>query len=183
MSDDSKDEGLGSRKGANRLKTIQLTKGFAAMVDDTDFERISKLSWRVSANKPGFYAQTNVRRGSRQHTLMMHQFIMGPGSDIDHRDGNGLNNQRNNLRRCNDSQNQGNRKKGANRLSRWKGVTLHSGGKWQAQIKHEGKSRYLGLFVQEWDAAEAYNQVARQLFGEFARLNVRYDPTHLTTTA
>lgn len=92
--------------------------------------------------------------------------------EVDHRDGDGLNNQRHNLRIATSSQNQGNQCKTQGRTSRFKGVSwAKRHGKWVAQIQVKRRSKNLGYFRREEEAAAAYDQAALRFFGEFARLN------------
>lgn len=160
------------------MRQIQLTNGPIALVDDGDFELVSQWKWW----KDGRYAVRNLplaewlARGGRgvPRRLLMHRVILNapPGQDIDHRDGNGLNNTRANLRFCNDSQNQANRVRlRPGRSSRYRGVTLHPTGKWQASIKVQLRVIYLGLFASEEAAARAYDAAAVKHFGDFARPN------------
>jgi hypothetical protein len=104
----------------------------------------------------------------------MHRLIMGepPAAMIDHRDGDGLNNSRANLRICTPSQNQQNRKHQALNTSGYRGVTYHKRlARWQAQLGHDGRKHYLGVFHNPIDAARAYDLKAVEHFGEFANLN------------
>jgi hypothetical protein len=90
----------------------------------------------------------------------------------DHRDGNGLNNQRENLRPCTESQNSQNRRKSVGKTSKFKGVAWHIRKlRWIATLAHNGKRHYLGYFKTQQSAARAYDAVAREHFGEFAVLN------------
>lgn len=105
----------------------------------------------------------------------MHRLILGAskGQQGDHQNGNGLDNRRINLRLCTNSQNQMNRKKSSRYSSKYKGVTWNSHArKWQAQIKRQGVMHYLGLFVDELEAARAYNKDAQEYFKDFALLNL-----------
>jgi len=91
---------------------------------------------------------------------------------VDHKNNNGLDNQRDNLRPATYSTNQFNQTKRANRSSQYKGVYLHkSRGKWMARIRKMYKETFLGYFDNEIDAAKAYDVAAKQMFGEYAKLN------------
>lgn len=105
----------------------------------------------------------------------MHRLIMGApkGKEVDHIDGNGLNNQKSNLRICDRFQNTQNCIPRKNTTSKYRGVSWGSReNKWKAQISAFNKSHYIGCFSLETKAAEAYNKKAMELFGEFAKLNI-----------
>jgi hypothetical protein len=147
------------------MKKIKLTQNKFAVVDDADFELVSKFKWCAHKEGHKFYAVTNI--GKIQ--IRMHQVVLGRG--VDHKNDDGLDNRRENLRICNQSQNNANRRK-FNGTSKFKGVYYHRArNKWQAGIKFEGRYFYLGIFEKEKDAANAYNEKARELFGEFAKMN------------
>ena len=158
-----------SQQGKNKGK-------FIALVDDEDFEYLNKFRWCASKDRNTFYAQRNLRVNGKQKTQKMHKLIMGDNLEkpmIDHRDGNGLNNQRSNLRHCTNKENGGNRKQSNNSNSPYKGVHLHHRKrKWYATINANGKIKFLGMFVSDIDAALAYNKAALEAYGSFARLNI-----------
>lgn len=89
---------------------------------------------------------------------------------MDHADGNGLNNQRRNLRAATFAQNTANQYI-VRGTSRYKGVSRYRNGKWVAQISYKGKNRGLGYFKHEYNAAQAYNFAAYEFYGDFARMN------------
>lgn len=158
------------------MKTIQLTKGQVALVDDEDFEILIKYSWYAIKGKNTYYAATNVGGRKNRKTLLMHRVILGIEEKemvADHKDHNGLNNQRDNLRRCTKSQNQYNRLADKDSAgSELKGVCFHKGAKkWQAQIQAGEVKKYLGLFETQQQAALAYNKEAVLLHGDFANVN------------
>jgi hypothetical protein len=104
----------------------------------------------------------------------MHREIMGAaeGQVVDHINHDGLDNRRCNLRVCSHAENVRNQRGQRGRSSGYKGVSRDRRlGKWRAQIWHNGKHTYLGLFESEAAAARAYNAKARDLFGAFAYLN------------
>ncbi len=158
---------------------IELTKGFFAKVDLLDFDGVKALCpWCVAISRGNircrYYAQTHDKRDWRR-TIIMHRVILAvsPGIQIDHADGDGLNNCRANLRICTASQNAHN-SKAAWGISKFKGVTFHKRTrKWQAQIGSNGKRIYLGSFSQEESAALAYDFYAKKHYGDFAHLNFK----------
>jgi AP2 domain len=159
------------------MKTIQLTQGFVAFVDDADFERVSAFNWYVKRDRNrNLYAHANLPRekGHIRRTIRMHRFIMAVTNSavkVDREDHDGLNNQRYNLRSCTHTQNQQNQRKHRG-LSKYKGVSWHKrAGKWEAGIGIAGKRKHLGVFASEVDAALAYDRAARECFGEFACTN------------
>jgi hypothetical protein len=156
---------------------IPLTQGYEAIVDAEDAERVLAHNWHAHVGKRGVYARRNAARiGGKRGVILMHRWIMGlgPGDpEVDHRNHDTLDNRRNNLRACTNSQNQANRSRKTRRTSsRYRGVTLHRrSGRWQAAIRVNGKDFYLGLFNCEEEAAIAYNVAAREHFGDFSALN------------
>lgn len=107
---------------------------------------------------------------SRDNKFWMHHFVFGKRVLLDHIDGNGLNNQKSNLRECTYSQNGANRRKNTKTLGRFKGVSFLRG-KWMARLQVMKKRLYLGYFTEEIEAAKAYNDAAVKHFGEFAHIN------------
>jgi hypothetical protein len=157
------------------MKTIALTQGFAALVDDADYDRVNAFRWCATKTKTNVYAVRKVRTPSGRTTSeLLHRFVLGvthPRIDIDHADHNGLNCQRHNLRLCVRGENNGNRRK-TRGASRYKGVTRdRSRELWRACITIRGVSKFLGRFHDERDAAIAYDIAARAAFGEFANCN------------
>lgn len=160
------------------MKYIPLTQGYVAMVDDEDYERVAQFKWHAKVTKTPHQVLIYARRNEttetgKQKSISMHRFIVGVGDrHVDHKDTNGLNNQRYNLRKASESQNGGNRRKGI-ASSVYKGVRLDKRtGRWEAKVRKSGVLHYLGMFKDEVDAATAYNFKAFELFEEFARLNI-----------
>ena len=93
------------------MKEIKLTQGQVALVDDEDFERLNRFKWcALKKNKDIFYAVTNIGGRINHKSITMHQFITGRNG-TDHIDHNGCNNQKHNLRKCNQSENNMNSRK------------------------------------------------------------------------
>ena len=158
------------------MKEIYLTNGMVVFVDKEDFEDLNQYQWRamLTRREGKFYAVRTVKIDGHWTTELMHRRLVGiDGLDVDHFDGNGLNNQRCNLRICTRSQNLGNRTACQNNVLRLKGVRKHNlSKKFQAQITFKRKAIYLGLFDTPEEASQAYNTKAKELFGEFAKLNL-----------
>jgi len=157
------------------MKKIKLTQGKFTLVDDEDYDDLSKHNWYVQKSRNTFYAARRVKNSNGNPRLaLMHREIMGSpfGKKIDHIDEDGLNNQKQNLRICTNSQNQMNRGKTKVNTSGYKGVFWHElAKKWRAQISINNERIYLGLFDDVSEAAKAYNEAAVKFHGEFARLN------------
>ena len=157
------------------MKEIQLTQGKVALVDDEDYDKLMEYKW--CANKIGntFYAVSRIKIDGRWATLYMHKFIIGDHLSktmVDHRDGNGLNNQRYNLRPASKSENAINSVKRKNCSSKYRGVYRdEERQKWQSYIKINGKRKHLGRFDIEEDAAIAHDVAAIKRDSEFRRLN------------
>jgi AP2-like factor (euAP2 lineage) len=144
-----------------------------ALVDDDDFERINKFKWTPLINKKRYAIY--VKRHDGKKTIYLHREILGLYDNkifVDHRDKNGLNNQRDNLRIATVVQNMSNRNSCRPSSSKFKGVSWDRFcNKWKAQIASNKKKIHIGVFDNEEDAALAYNKKAVELHGEFASLN------------
>lgn len=161
------------------MKTIPLTQGKVAVVDDEDFELLSQHKWTAQLTRGAWYAMRGVWTGTKVRRVYMARVIMGEpaGCDVDHRNGDGLLNTRENLRVVSRSQNCQNRRFSRNlKRGLFKGITLRNTGKWMAQIRvpvegERGRVKNLGSFADPVAAARAYDAAARLYFGEFAAAN------------
>lgn len=151
---------------------IPLTQGHVALVDVDDYEVVIARPWSVRANGDRLYAQCAARTSAyRKTTRQMHRVLTG-WPLVDHANGNGLDNRRGNLRPASPSQNNANARVRPGTSSGFKGVTWHgSSGKWLARTHLKGRVYRLGFFADPAEAARAYDAKARELFGQFARLN------------
>lgn len=170
------------------MKLIPLSAGKSAAVDDDDYEYLMQWSWHARKGRTTFYAARTNSAEKAWTTTFMHRVILAAPKGVfgDHRDHNGLNNQRANLRSATGAENAWNRRPRKGSSSRFKGVYWHKGrGEWRTAIQPaEGKIN-LGTFKSEIEAALAYDAAARQHFGEFAFLNAvlleELSPFSLTT--
>lgn len=155
------------------MKQIELSQGYFAMVDDEDFEKLNQYKWNVRIVKNTQYAKRSDRY-STPKTIQMHRVIMGCDNNmmVDHINGNGLDNRKENLRVCTRSNNlmNSNKPRGEGLTSKYKGVNK-SGKNWRAEIRINRQGIYLGTFKTEIEAMLAYNEAAIKYFGEFAKLN------------
>lgn len=159
------------------MKLIPLTQGQFAKIDDADFPSVSQFQWQ--AHRTGKNRSWRAKRGlydpaiKNNRNEYLHQFLTG--CRVDHHDGDGLNNQRFNLRPCSTRQNnQAYRKKSLGKSSRYRGVLWNrQAGKWQGRITVENRQYHLGYFKEEILAAHAYDAASKKFFGEFAAPNFK----------
>lgn len=148
------------------MKEISLNNGFFAKVDDNLFDDLNKFVWR-SLNDT--YARMFVMSDGVRKTVLMHRYILNvtdPSIKIDHIDGDGFNNCIHNLRVCSHQQNMQNHNRlFKNNTSGYRGVSFHKKtNKWRATIKG---FKHIGLFDTAEEAALAFDNKAKELFGEF----------------
>ncbi|MEE8382187.1 MAG: AP2 domain-containing protein [Thermodesulfobacteriota bacterium] len=156
------------------MKEIKLTQGKVVIVDDEDFELLNKWKWRFDYK--GYAIRSVNFSDGTKGSLYMHRLLLGiqkgDRRQSDHIDGNGLNNQKTNLRACSSSENLCNRGIPKNNTSGYKGVKWHKGEqKWAAAIKKNGKYISLGYYNDKKEAAKIYNEAAIEHHGDFAFLN------------
>lgn len=181
------------------MKLIPLSKNgkhagkYFAQVDDEDYEYLNQWNYYVVKSKSGFYAARglwdNSIKNNRNVPMQNDILHVEKGLIVDHIDRNGLNNTRANLRACTKQQNNQNRSKVKKATSsKYIGAVfvdkkkthitasntkiVYSYKRWACRIKLNGKTIYIGDFKTEIEAAIAYNKKAKELFGEFANLNV-----------
>lgn len=159
------------------MKKIKLTQNQYAIVDDWNYNRLSQWKWYANRTRNlYYYAQRGIRVNGKRSCIQMQREIyklkIGNKCQIDHIDGNTLNNREINLRKCTSQQNIWNRHRIFGK-SKYKGVLWHKKNrKWTGQIVINYKKIYLGSFVNEAEAAKAYNKAALEYYGKFAKLNI-----------
>jgi hypothetical protein len=156
------------------MKTIALTQGQIALVDDDDFERINAFKWcaRWNSQTQSFYAVRYQRNGRSKTVIYMSRFILGTpkGKLCDHKNHNTLDNRKRNLRDCSRSQNQMNRGKTSYNTTGYKGVSK-CGLKFRAVIGINNKTIHLGVFETPDQAWNAYKKAAKKYHGEFSKVH------------
>ncbi len=153
------------------MAEISLSQDKIAIVDDADLPLVESYTWSSQQVRHHWYAVSGRRR------IWMHRLILDApqGLQVDHIDGDGLNNQRSNLRLVTQAQNQQNRRTPRG-TSRFKGVSWRKNQqRWRATIKLDGKTKELGNFQNETEAARAYDRAASEHYGSFACTNEMLD--------
>ncbi|KPK75719.1 MAG: hypothetical protein AMJ79_10035 [Phycisphaerae bacterium SM23_30] len=173
------------------MEFLGLTRGFYALVDAEDYERLKGYNWHVVETSSNLYGarMRRVSEGGGGGRVMLHHAVLGleeglpTGQVVDYINGVGLDYRKGNLRLCDYSDNGANRRPNRRRgRSKYKGGQYvkgrgHHKGGWAAVIKRKGKKYYLGCFGDELSAVKKYNMAAFRLFGRFAYLNRWEGPT------
>jgi hypothetical protein len=155
------------------VRYIPLTKGRYAIIDAADYERVAQYKWCTFGSGERLYACRNCKG----KMIFLHRFLTNApkGKVVDHIDGNGLNDRRENLRVCTHRQNSHNARP-FGKASRFKGVWWNRIKKmWEVRIRYRGRSTWIGLFRDEIEAARAYDRKAYECFGEYAYLNFPHE--------
>lgn len=154
---------------------IILVTGETVLIDLDDFEYLNQYSWYLFDNHGRNQYALRYSRSKKQSTIRMHRDVLkitDSSIHIDHINGNGLDNRKNNLRIASIRQNAQNQKIRKDNISGYKGVSfIRKSNKWRTCICVNGKNKHLGCFETKEEAAIAYNNAAIKYFGEFARLN------------
>lgn len=156
------------------MKEIVLSRGMVAFVDDEDYERINNFKWHARKKGKTYYAVRNTSRsgGVKRQMIFMHKEILRTeiGFDTDHKNMNGLDNQKLNLRPCTKAQNQWNTPKRVNNTSGYKGIVQDKrDGTWIARISVSGVVKTLGYFKTPEEAAASYQAGSAKYHGEFSK--------------
>lgn len=159
------------------------------MVDDEDYKRLNQWKWYALPSRNTYYAARMVRPKKKRILIYMHREIMKPSGNlqIDHKDGNGLNNTRSNLRICTQHQNTLNRKPFGNSnclgvhfrkiistyVKKDGKIVYYEYDRYISNITSNGRHKFIGRFKTEEEAGRAYDSYAKELHGEFANLNFK----------
>jgi hypothetical protein len=158
------------------MAEIITSNGVVILVDEDDLERLSKFRWftyKGKTNRTAYAARSDYTTGSRRQ-ISMHRYILGASTheEVDHINGDGLDNRKQNLRVCSTKENNRNKPRPKNNTTGYKGVSYHARDLvYCAYIRVDRKLKHLGSFKTAEDAALAYNKAALKYFGDFARLN------------
>lgn len=159
------------------MREIPLTKGKVALVDAEDYERVSQFKWCAFKRYNTWYSHRRARvaevKAGSATVVPLHRFILNApkGSLVDHRNGDGLDCRRSNIRLATIAQNAQNQpRRHKMNKSGYRGVSLHQG-KWHAVIRANGKSKWLGGFDDPAEAARTWDDAALKCRGDFASLN------------
>ena len=151
-------------------RRIALSNGSFAIVDDNDYDLVAKCFWSVTS---GGYVSGSIKTNIGRRQIRIHRLITGapPHMDVDHINGDKLDNRRSNLRVCTTSQNSANQGVRSNNTSGYKGVYRSDEGYWRAQITVRRVKLNLGTYRTKTEAARAYDAACLKHFGEYARPN------------
>lgn len=156
------------------MKLIYLTKGYTTQVDDIDFEQLNRFKWYAATSRSNTPIYAARKSGTKpRKNIYMHRLLLNAPQDreVDHIDGNGLNNTRGNIRLVTRRQNSLNTSKRPSRIP-YRGVEFRKAdGRYWCRIVHNGKRISIGYFHSAVNAATAYDKKALELFGEFGKLN------------
>lgn len=154
------------------VRVIPLTRGKITIVDAGDYDKLAIYKWHASCQNGVWSARRSICQRGTQRDVYMHRVIMDApaGVEVDHQDGDGLNNRRSNLRLSTRSQNERNKGPRKDNTSGYKGV-FRDQNRWRAALSQDGKTVHLGSFRTPEAAARAYDAGVRMLEGDFAWLN------------
>lgn len=147
---------------------VPLTKGYEAIIDTEDVEKVEKFNWYSNVNGRAVYGQRSINRLNCRRTVMLHMAVSGmiEGKEIDHVNGDGLDNRKANLRHVLHSENMKNAKKRVTSKHKYKGVCINHN-RFSAKIRNDNKSIYLGTFDTQEEAHAAYCHASIEMHGKY----------------
>lgn len=151
------------------MKEIPLTQGKVALVDDEDFDRLSQYKWYAQKDRNTFYAHRRERKTRKIIRMHREIFDLNDAEIVDHKDRNGLNNTKENLRRSSYTLNQFNKKVSSDNKLGIRGVSLskyNKFSKYRVHARLDGKQVYIGAFKSKEAAEEVYKSVIGHFYGE-----------------
>ncbi len=159
------------------MKKIPLTQGKFALVDDEDYDWLMQWKWCAQKSHHTYYArhfESRSEKTGKRKLLSMHRVILNvpQGMDTDHRNHNGLDNRKHNLRACSRRENGYNQLRRTNTKSKYRGVDS-SGKRWRARIRENGKQVHLGCFNTEAIAARVYDERAARVHRDYVCFNFK----------
>jgi HNH endonuclease/AP2 domain len=152
---------------------VPLTKSYEAVIDAADASLVEGWNWIAVVQSRRVYAARTDRADNQRRDIRMHRVLMGEpdGFDVDHINGDGLDNRRANLRIATRAENLRNQRLSLRNTSGFKGVCWDKDkGKWRAQIKLNWGNHYLGLYTTPEEAHQAYVAASIKIHGEFGRI-------------
>ena len=156
------------------MKKIKLTQNKYVLVDDDDYEMLNMYKWYIKKGGNTFYAARSIfSKDGNQKTIRMHRLLLNApkGIEVDHKDGNGLNNQKSNIRLATRSQNRMNRPKQSRNTSGFKGVSWDKTHRvWMAYITLNNVQKNLGYFKSKQEAYQARRKANIEYHNEFAHI-------------
>jgi hypothetical protein len=165
------------------FRKIKLSQGKYAIVDAEDYPKLAEDDWQYYENKSKncYVVRMEVRKIAYMHRVIMNA---PAGYFVDHRNHNGLDNRKSNLRLATPAENTHNKRKTKRATtSKYKGVSLRKNeNKWVSHIDYQGRRIHLGFFKDEAEAAKTYDKAAKKFHGEFASLNFN-EKSHQGTKA
>lgn len=157
------------------MKTINLTQGKVALVDDEDYEYLNQWKWYAHKKSNTYYAARTIYIPKRQQIYMHRVILNAPkGAQVDHININGLDNQKLNLRLCNNTENQRHQQLRLDNTTGFKGVSIKKGcvsKPYYVQIHLNNKPVSLGYYLTAKEAAQAYDEAALKYYNKFALTN------------
>jgi hypothetical protein len=153
-------------------------KGKVVIVSPCDYAILKPFKWWVKfsgVNRQQAYIKTSFRVNGKQRYISIHRMIMNPKIDqeVDHINGNGLDNRRENLRVCTTAENVRNSSKRKDSTHQYKGtVFVKNRNRWRSRIQVNGKRYWSGYFKTEIEAAKRFDEMAKKYHGEYVKLNL-----------